>query len=349
MVNLHSVEYFQKENCPMIRPDKALLLLASLFLLSHPPTGYAGVYQCENPQGQTVFQDRPCRNPGNTEPQSSTAENGPRQSDRHFIWKASSAVGIIHLLGSIHFGSTEMYPLPEVITQAFTASDALIVEVHTNEADAEEMVKALAHTGSYPEGETVQEHLSPENWEKLTLAAKSQRLNLQTLQSQKPWLISLTLATLAIQKSGFSPEFGIDQYFINGAEGKKPILELESAQQQIKLLSTFSTIEQNRLLEETLDQLDQGPSYFRSMLKAWQAGDSAKIKELIQSEMNTDPGARKLYHALFTTRNHAMTEKIVKFSESGKNYFVVVGAGHLVGEEGIVELLRGRGYELTQL
>lgn len=336
-------------NRPMNRLNNALLLLASFSILAPLSVGYSGVFKCKNPEGQAVFQDRPCRNPGNTDPHTSASVSKKEHDNRHFLWKASSESGTVHLFGSIHFGSTEMYPLPKVVTEAYAGSDALIVEVNTNQIDTEEMLKSLEQTGTYPQGETVQQHLSPETWEKFTRTVKNQKLNLQTLQNKKPWLISLSLATLAIQKSGFSPKFGIDQYFITGAEGKKPILELETAQQQMDLLSTFSLVEQNKLLDETLSQLEQGPVYFRSILNAWQIGDSAKIKELTQSEIDTDPDARKLYHALFTARNHAMSKKIDKIAESGKNYFVVVGAGHLVGEEGIVELLRGKGYRLTQL
>ncbi len=326
-----------------------LLVLTSLLSVSFPWPGFAGVHQCTDANGQIVFQDRPCVRPVDLSLHDGATHPAVNQNNRHFLWKATSKVNTIHLFGSIHFGSTEMYPLPEAASQAYESSDALIVEVNLNEADPRATALTLMQSGSYPEGETVQADLSPEIWEKLTKVAKKQRLDLLKLQSQKPWLISLTLNTLAIQKSGFSPEFGIDRYFINGAEGKKPILELETAQQQMVLLSTFPTVEQNRLLKETLDQLDQATSYFRSMLEAWQTGDTARLRDLTQSEIASDPDARKLYDVFFARRNHAMTDKIVEFSRSGENYFIVVGAGHLVGEQGIIELLRGRGYELTQL
>ncbi|MGR9107568.1 MAG: TraB/GumN family protein [Gammaproteobacteria bacterium] len=332
-----------------MKMKKTLSILACLFMATFLSLGYAGVYKCKNPEGRTVFQDRPCSDALHSVLQTETSQQVSRHSDRHFLWKASSPMNTIHLLGSIHFGSTEMYPLPEVVTKAYEGADALIVEVNTNETDDDRMTLFLTQSGSYPEGETVENHLDPETWKKLTRAAKAQQLDLQKLQNQQPWLISLGLTTLAIQRSGFSPEFGIDQYFITGAEGKKPILELESAQEQMNLLSTFSLVEQDELLKETLEQLDQATVYFRSLLEAWQSGDTGRIKELTQNDIDTDPEAKKLYDALFVKRNHSMTEKIVKLSESGQNYFVVVGAGHLVGEEGIVELLRGRGYEVTQL
>lgn len=339
---------FCNRNDPM-KLKKTLFILTSLFAAAFLSTGHAEVYQCETPGGQTLFQDRPCPTGAATVHTETAPDPAVRQNNKHFLWKASSRVNTIHLFGSIHFGSTKMYPLPNVVTQAYDNSDVLVVEVNTQRVDAKAVAVTLLQYGSYPDGESVQRHLPPETWEKLTQAAKHQQLDLTTLQNQKPWLISLSLATLAVQKSGFSPEFGVDKYFITGAERNKPILELESAEQQMTLLSTFSMMEQNRLLVETLDQLEDATTYFRSLLEAWQIGDAQGVKNLIQQGIDTDPDAKTLYEALFTRRNHAMTDKLLKYSEPGKNLFVVVGAGHLVGAEGIVELLRGKGYDVTQL
>ncbi len=332
-----------------MRLKKTLLILISLSIGISLSVGCAGIFKCTTPQGQRVFQDRSCRDVINPALRENVIKEPISRIDKHFLWKASSKVNTVYLFGSIHFGSTEMYPLPDVVTQAYNSSDALIVEVNTNLIDPRTMTLTLAQSGSYPKGETVKDHLSPETWEKLTRMAKKQQMDLKTLQSLKPWMISLGLNVLAIKKSGFSPEFGIDQYFITRAERRKPILELESGQQQMELLSTSSTIEQDKMLKKTLDQLENTASFFRSVLEAWQTGDTRHLKDLILRDIDTDPDTKSLYEALFTIRNHAMTDKIVKLSESGKNYFVVVGAGHLVGEEGIVELLRDRGYEVTQL
>lgn len=324
-----------------------LLLIALLGMLLVTP-GYARIYRCENAQGQSVFQDRPClwQNQINDQAQPGQ-QSDPNQ--RHFLWKATSARNTIHLFGSIHFGSSEMYPLPEVVTRAYDGSDALVVEVNTNEVDPKVLQQFMIERGSYPKGDTLEKHLSPETWNKLLLAAHEQHLDIAKLQDKQPWLIVFSLATLAITKSGFSPNFGIDQYFLKGAQGRKPIIELESAEQQMLLMTTFSRVEQERLLKETLDQLEQASSYFRSMLKAWNSGDVSTVQELIQSEIGSEPSAKELYDEMFTKRNHAMTDKLIEMSKSGQNYFVVVGAGHMVGEEGIVELLRGQGYQVTQL
>ena len=328
---------------------KTLLALTGLLMAAFVSLGYAGVYKCKSPQGQIVFQDHPCPTLRDSRLDETSAKEVVRENQKHFLWKASSNGNTIHLFGSVHFGSNEMYPLPDIVNQAFDQSDALVVELNTNQVNKQEMALIMSQSGTYPEGDTIQNHISPETWEKLSNMAKSQNLDLQQIQQQKPWMISLSLAILAVQKSGFSPEFGIDQYFITGAEGRKPILELETLQQQLNLFNAFSAIEENRFLKETLDQLEQATSFFRSMLEAWQTGDTMRLQELTQSEIDSDPAAKMLYDAIFVKRNHAMADKIVKLSQSGENYFVVVGAGHLVGAEGIVELLRAKGFEIRQL
>lgn len=334
----------------MISRKPFTLLVVILGLMFNPASSQAGVYKCTSADGQTTFQDRPCASPTNPEPAENTADS-PAEADsgKHFLWKASSNTATVHLLGSIHFGSTEIYPLPGVITDAYDRSDTLVVEVNADEQTLQESMATMVRSGTYPDGTTLQDHVTPELWEKVAKTAVSQKLDLNALQTRQPWLITLMLATLAVERSGFSPKLGIDRYFITGATGSKPIVELESVGEQMQLLSAFSELEQSKLLEETLDQLDQGPAYFRSMLAAWQNGNAAELETLIRQDMDANPETRKIFDRLFTRRNHTMAEKIIKMSAPGKSLFVVVGAGHMVGDEGIVELLRANGYTVIQL
>ncbi len=332
----------------MLVANKKLLVLFLFTCIFTLGTVDAGVHKCQNANGQTIFQDRPCQNPGNTEP-ARAEKSSASVSDKHFLWKAQSNTSTIHLLGSLHFGSTEMFPLPTVITDAYDSSDTLIVEVNADQQKLKEASDILIKTGTYIDGSNLQDHISAKTWEQVSNTAELQKLDINRLKVQKPWLICFTLAALSIERSGFSPKLGIDRYFITGATDKKPILELETVSEQMELLSHFSSLEQDKLLEETLKQLEQGPTYFRSMLVAWQTGDTNKMEELTRKNIDTDEDGKRIYKVIFTDRNHSMVEKILKYAEPGKSLFVVVGAGHMVGSEGIVELLRTQGYEITQL
>ncbi len=331
---------------PIKTKSIGICLLLCLLVTSD---SYAGVFKCKNASGQTTFQDRPCLKKPNPLASESDAVKPVNNTDKHFLWKATSNETTIHLLGSIHVGSSDMYPLAPVITTAYEAADTLVVEVNADDEQLSTAAKKLLALGSYDDGSTLQDHVSTETWEKLSKVAARKKLNLEVLKTQKPWLITLALAHLMIRDSGFSPKLGIDRYFITGARDKKPILELETADEQIALLSQFSKLEQDKLLLQTLNELDQGPQYFREMLAAWQNGDAQKLLEMTTRDIDSEPAFKAIYDALFTQRNHSMTAKIDQLVQTGGSYFVIVGSGHMVGPEGIVQLLKNKGYELTQL
>ena len=322
-------------------------LLLCLFVVSN---SYAGVYKCKSASGQTTFQDRPClRRPGQTTSDSNPVKSGVNSTGKHFLWKATLGETTIHLLGSVHVGSSDMYPLAPVITAAYEASRTLVVEVNADEKRLAAAAKKMLQLASYNDGTTLQDHISEKTWDKLSRTAARKNLNLEALKTQKPWAITLALAGLMIRDSGFSPKLGIDRYFITGARNKKPILELESVDEQMALLSQFSNLEQDKLLWQTLKDLDQGPQHFRDMLAAWQTGETQKLYELTTQDINADPAHKAIYDSLFTRRNHSMTEKIDQLVRTGDRYFIVVGSGHMVGPEGIIQLLKNKGYEVTQL
>ncbi len=311
---------------------------------------YAGVFKCKNASGQTTFQDRAClKKPDLLASESSPVKRANTSTGKHFLWKATSNEATIHLLGSVHVGSSDMYPLATVITNAYETADTLVVEVNADDEQIGNAAKKLLSLGRYDDGTTLQDHVSAETWEKLSKVAARKKLDLESLKTQKPWVITIALANLMIRDSGFSPKLGIDRYFITGAKDRKPILELESADEQIALLSQFSTLEQDKFLLQSLNELDQGPQYFRDILAAWQNGDAQKLHEMTTRDIDSEPAFKAIYDALFTKRNHSMAAKIDGLVQTGGSYFVIVGSGHMVGPEGIVQLLKNKGYQLTQL
>jgi len=339
-----------KTNYSPISPIKSktigIFLLLCLLVTSD---NYAGVFKCKNTSGQTTFQDRACLKKPSPPASESDADKRGNHTGKHFLWKATSNETTIHLLGSVHVGSSDMYPLAPVITTAYETADTLVVEVNADDEQLGAATKKLLALGRYDDGTTLQDNISTETWEKLSKVAARKKLNLDTLKTQKPWMITLALAQLMIRDSGFSPKLGIDRYFIIGAKNKKPILELESADEQIALLSQFSKLEQDKLLLQTLNELDQGPQYFKEMIAAWQNGDAQKLHQLTTRDIDSEPAFKAIYNALFTQRNHSMATKIDQLVQTGGSYFVIVGSGHMVGSEGIVQLLKNKGYELTQL
>ncbi len=298
---------------------------------------HAEIYRCADGK---LFQDRPCVGDAVT--------NTVIEPGRHFLWQASAGKGTLYLLGSIHFGTQEMYPLPAVITSAFSRSDSLVVEANILDVDPLQMMQLITEKALYHDGSTLQQHLSAATWQKLTSVAADLNISLEMVNQQKPWFVSMTLSALALNRLGYSEELGIDRHFLTLAQGRKKIIELESLAWQLGLFDKLTAEEQAAMLEETLRELNDGKAFFERMLRAWKRGDAAGIQALFDEGLLKNPGAERVNQIILLDRNRSMAESLEKLANQGGSYFVVVGAGHLTGDEGIIALLKRRGYKVQQ-
>ena len=263
------------------------------------------------------------------------------------IWTVHSDSAEVVLLGSVHMAYPDIYPLREEIEAAFAASDTLVVEVDISGANALEIQQLMLEKGVLPEGESLQQTISGQTWEDLQSYLRSRGLPVEMFARLRPGLVITTLSSMRLAELGLRPEMGIDQHFLDLALGNKPVLELESAAQQIELLLDFP--DQDLLMAQTLVQLDDIDLYLRPIYDAWRAGDAAQLNRLLLTdERQRHPEFQPLYEKLFDQRNRAMTLKIEDLLAGSGRYFVVVGAGHLVGQEGIISLLERRGFSAQQ-
>lgn len=270
-------------------------------------------------------------------------------SPRHTFWKVSSQAGTVYLLGSIHFGRADMYPLPSVISSAFEESDVLVVEVNILDIDPIQLAQTVSRSGMYSDGSTLKDHVQPSTWQTLSEVANRYGVPPEIFQPQRPWLAALTITTLELTRLGYSEQLGIDRHFLMQANTRKPIVQLESLEQQLALFGNLSEEDQDRMLQQTLQDITEGDEYFQNMIDAWRQGSASTIDNLLNGSFESTPELEHLYELLITDRNIEMTTKIEDLLKGQKTYFVVLGAGHMVGDQGVVNFLTRRGYEVTQL
>lgn len=344
--------------CPL-----AIAWMAAVLAWSGP--SYAAFYHCKDASGHSVFQDHACAAsmqtlqavqspspakavepaPAKQAEPSSPAEAG---TGRHFFWKASRAGAIIYLLGSIHLGTPSLYPMPGVVTSAFQASNALVVEADPT-SSAGGMLAGLGATGMYDDGSRLQDHIEPRLWESFKTAMQSLGLGMDMVAIAKPWFAAQMLEMAAMQRAGFDPRYGIDMHFIQQAKDKLPILELESTGEQLAMLDGLPMDQQVVMLEQAVKQFSQANATINAMLASWKSGDAEGLEKLIVQDAESDPRAEPMLRRIFYDRNRSMADKLLGFAKPGQAYFVVVGAGHMVGQRGLVSLLRQQGFEVTQL
>ena len=265
------------------------------------------------------------------------------------LWKVQSERNTVYLFGSIHVADNSVYPLRPAIENAFNNSDVLVVEVDETQADQVKLNEILMTRGFYPGTETIADHINKETMQMLQRFLDQSGMPYATVARMRPGLIAITLTVARIVQLGYSPELGIDRYFILKArKNSKPIHQLESAEWQMELMLSFS--DDDLMLKHTLVSLDEMDDMFKQIMDAWKSGDHKKVEEvMLTDQLKEHPEFEALFKRLFDERNITMTEKILDMLKQQENYFVVVGAGHLVGEQGIVSLLKKKGFHVESV
>ncbi len=275
-------------------------------------------------------------------------QEGVSQTRKTFLWKVQSKTSTLYVLGSIHYLKKEMYPLHKKIEDAFEKSDHLVVEANINDAEKVDTQK-LTESALYLGDETFEKHVSPQTYDLAKKELERLDVPLELASKQKPWFLALTLASLEIVKLGFDPNYGIDKYFLTKAEGKKKILELESVDYQINLFCQLSEKEQELLLLYTLKDIKVIEQELNKLVNAWTSGETKEVESVITRSLAEDNRLSPIYEKLIYERNRNMASKIEDYLKTKESYFVVVGAGHLVGKQGIIEILKGKGFLVEQL
>ncbi len=263
-----------------------------------------------------------------------------------FLWEVRSPAGRAFLLGSVHFLKKEMYPLDRRIEEAFAASDALVVETDVEGPGKEALAAFIRDKALYPPGDSLERHVSKETYD----LARREMAEWEPgrVSAMKPWALAMAAAAFEYVKAGLDPEQGIDMHFLREARGRKPILSLEAPDEVIRLLDALPDATQDLFLFAALTDLAKAREEAGRLLACWSSGDAAGLEALLDETRRAYPKLHPVYEALVDRRSRAMAAKIEAWLGEKKTFFVVVGAGHLVGGEGIVERLRRKGYDVVQ-
>ena len=276
------------------------------------------------------------------------AQDTPAAAKKALFWKATSGNNSLYLLGSIHVGSKDLYPLPKEIEQPFANAKTLIVEVDLNKVDMQQMTVMMMSKGMYQGDDTLWNHVSAGTRTKVEAFLDRYQLPAAGFAKLKPWVVAITAATLPMIKAGMDPNLGIDKYFLDKAEQsdpKKDVVQIESAEWQLNLLSGFSDAVQAKFLDSAIDQANDSIEHGKKIEEIWMSGDAAKL----EAALNEDSGPPEVTEALLTDRNPHMADIAEQYLKGKDPAFLVVGAAHLVGKDGVIADLRKRGYKVQQV
>lgn len=268
---------------------------------------------------------------------------------RSFLWKVQGKQSTAYILGSFHAVREGTYPLAPVIEKSFAQAQSLMVEGDLTTVDMGQAQKMVQKKAQLPPGDTLCNHLSAQTCRSVEERFAGKGVPIALFSGFKPWFVGVTVALLEIQQSGYDFNNGIDLYFCRKAKGTKEIIELESMDLQFSILDSFTPQEQELFLVDSLREASDGGDKLDAMYQAWLNGDAATLEEATLGEMKQRKELEPIYEKIYFKRNRNMAAAIERKLQGKEIVFVVVGSGHLVGRQGVIELLRGKGYRVEQL
>jgi len=265
---------------------------------------------------------------------------------KSFLWKVHSGQKVLYLAGSVHALGADSYPLSAAYESAFNSSGTLVEEINLAEAEQLAAAPLLLSKGLYTDGRTFESAVGKDTATLVATRLKATGIPMEMIRTMKPWMVMLLITAFEAQKAGLDAALGLDKYFFDKARAaSKPVLALETAESQIDRFDKMPETLQEQMLRSTLTELDSQQNSVAAMINAWKTGDAAALEKMSLSSFD---GYRGAYTSLIVERNNNWVPQIEACMARPQPCFVVVGAAHLIGPDGLLTLLKKKGYKIEQ-
>ncbi|MDR2367222.1 MAG: TraB/GumN family protein [Deltaproteobacteria bacterium] len=273
------------------------------------------------------------------------------QGGKSFVWSVSDDTGPrLYLMGSIHMAREDLYPLSPVYGEAFGRATSLVVEVDTSKLGLAKLAGKTLSMGLYPGDETVWDHLDAQTAALLRECLKKTGLDEALVAKMRPWLVAMVLGVAGLQLEGYQEDLGLDLHFIAEAKSRGlPVYELEEADEQIDVLTAFDEVDSILFLKNTLLEFGQIGTQIEGIFNAWKKGDAKGLADLFFQVYKENPEIAPVMVKLIDERNAKMFKRLQPLMPQGKLPFVIIGASHLLGENGLLETFKAAGFRVEQL
>lgn len=252
--------------------------------------------------------------------------------------------GRLFLCGTIHILREKDYPLAPGYEAAYMYSDKLVLELAPGEASNPELPKRMAQIGMYTSDASLDENITADCWARTQAWAKKHNIDASSLKRYRPWYVSIMLTATEYADLGAKPELGVDTHFEQRAKDDgKPGEGLETPDFQIQMFAGLTKKQQADLLEQTLAEVDVVGREYEKMIAAWRHGRLDALYEMLFSEAEKHP---ELVDLFLTARNLMWMDKLEVMLKRGDKAMILVGAGHLAGPSGLIELMQKRGHRV---
>jgi uncharacterized protein YbaP (TraB family) len=288
-----------------------------------------------------------CAAPRELRPSASRAS-----TPKAFLWEVTRPDAPdrpLYLTGSIHAGRPEQFKFPPAFERAIARAEALVVEVDPSKVELAEIQQLSLQLGLYRPPETsLSAHLDEKTRALLPSALERIGLTPEAVEGLRPWMLAVTVSVIELQRAGYDAKAGIDALLLARFSAPKEVVELETAAAQVRLLAGLPERIQVLMLQDALHSGATAAISLAQIAAAWEGGNPDALASTMFARAS-DPELAPMYQAVFYDRNRAMTDKLAALAGAPKVHLAVVGAGHLVGEHGILAVLAARGLRVRQL
>ena len=272
------------------------------------------------------------------------------------LWKVSDQDNSVYLLGSFHMLRKDDYPLSKDVDDALADAERVMFELSPEEMNSPAIARQMLRAAQRTDRSSLDSDLTPELREKFG-AWTSKNAGLlrmiqyapERLQTLEPWFVSLLMTIVEATSRGFNRASGLDSYMADAAKAaNKPTSGLETGAMQLAMLDGMSRETQVQMLAETL-QSENGEIELDKLHRDWRNGDVQSLLDYMVTDTRTK--YPELYRRMNIERNDAGVPALDALLKTpGKDdTLVVVGAMHLLGDDGVVEKLKRKGYTVERV
>jgi uncharacterized protein len=263
------------------------------------------------------------------------------------VWKAQKDNSIIYLGGTSHILRETDYPLPAEFDKAYKASEIVVFETDIGKLLDPSTQQKLLSRAMFADGSTIDKHVSARTYGELSAYCESNSIPLKAFSQFKPSMLMVTLTLMELMKLGVTQQ-GVDLFYYGQANKDKKVVEgLETVDEQINYAVSMADGNADEFVTYSIKDMKTIKQQFEILANAWRMGDAEKLDELMVAELKTRQP--KLYKKLITDRNRNWLPLIDAYQKTRRTEFVLVGVGHLVGPDGIIEGLKKKGYTVNKL
>ncbi|GAB3199149.1 uncharacterized protein YbaP (TraB family) [Pontibacter aydingkolensis] len=263
---------------------------------------------------------------------------------RTLIWEVSGngLKSPSYVFGTIHALCPEEFVVPELVKKRLQETEQLSLEV---DMDAPNFMAELMQSATLPAGKTLSTMLKPEDYNLLAQhLANTMQLDLKMFDNMKPFMLqSLLLSQLTECKA-----VSYEQRLIEMAHAQgKEVIGVETIREQLAAMDRLPQQMQTDMLVKTVKDMSAARASYLEMVKLYLAQDLDGLTDITKEDLT--PEEYTLYEETFLVARNMRWIPVIEREAKAKPTFFAVGAGHLGGEQGVLELLRRKGYTVKPI